>query len=149
MANEEVESAIRVECENIAAMLVAKNRAYGNSALDPLRVFSRADTTEQIRVRIDDKLSRIQRGGASNISEDTVLDLIGYLVLLRVAQKPAIASRVWDSEKRVHAVDVATGDDLDLIGADLGVYRFLSRVVRESDGEYRERIIECISKGAK
>lgn len=39
-------------------MLLAKNAAYGNSALEPVRIFSKADPTEQIRVRIDDKLSR-------------------------------------------------------------------------------------------
>lgn len=66
-------------------MLVSKNRAYGDSALDPVRVFSRASTTAQLLVRIDDKLSRLARG--SQLDEDVVLDLIGYLILLRVAQK--------------------------------------------------------------
>jgi hypothetical protein len=34
-------------------------------------------------VRIDDKLSRIARGaGLNGTDEDTLLDLIGYLVLL-------------------------------------------------------------------
>lgn len=74
-------------CREIAQMLIEKNKAYGNSALDPLRVFSHADTTEQIKVRIDDKLSRLARG--SNLDEDVVKDLIGYLVLLRVAEKRA------------------------------------------------------------
>jgi len=35
---------------------------YGNLALAPLRIFSRADPVEQLNVRIDDKLSRIARG---------------------------------------------------------------------------------------
>lgn len=78
--------AIERELEEIKALLLAKNRAYGDSALSPLRVFSRASATEQIRVRIDDKLSRLARGSAEG--EDTVLDLIGYLVLLRIAEKP-------------------------------------------------------------
>ncbi len=65
-------------------MLVAKNIAYGDAALTPVRVFSRTDSSEQIRVRIDDKLSRIRSG---NNDEDTVLDLMGYLVLLRIASK--------------------------------------------------------------
>lgn len=78
--------AIERELEEIKALLLAKNRAYGDSALSPLRVFSRASSTEQIRVRIDDKLSRLARGSAEG--EDTVLDLIGYLVLLRIAEKP-------------------------------------------------------------
>jgi hypothetical protein len=76
---------VRAECNAIADMLVAKNAAYGNSALDPIRVFSRALPHEQIRVRIDDKLSRLARGNAAG--EDVVLDLIGYLVLLRIAQR--------------------------------------------------------------
>lgn len=65
--------------------LIAKNRAYGNSALEPLRVFSRASAREQILVRIDDKLSRLARGEAAG--EDTVADLRGYLTLLDVAER--------------------------------------------------------------
>lgn len=68
---------------HVADMLVAKNKAYGNSALEPLRCFSKASSKEAILVRIDDKLSRIMRG--QDIGEDTVMDLIGYLVLLRLA----------------------------------------------------------------
>lgn len=80
---------IRTECEKLAGMLIEKNNAYGNSALDPLRIFSNADPAEQLKVRIDDKLSRLQRGinGINNVGEDTVLDLLGYLILLRVAQR--------------------------------------------------------------
>ena len=83
---------IASECDAIKAMLLAKNEAYGNSALDPMRVFSRAATEEQILVRIDDKISRIARGGSAD--EDVVLDLIGYLVLLRVARKSAAVAAV-------------------------------------------------------
>lgn len=71
--------------DEVGAMLVAKNQAYGNSALDPVRVFSKASANEQLKVRIDDKISRLQRG--SDAGEDTILDLIGYLVLLRIAMK--------------------------------------------------------------
>jgi hypothetical protein len=78
---------IQSECDAIAAMLLEKNAAYGDSALDPLRVFSRADPVEQILVRIDDKLSRIARGALAG--EDAELDLIGYLVLLRIARQRA------------------------------------------------------------
>ena len=69
---------------DIETMLIEKNRAYGDSALNPVRVFSTANTTEQIRVRIDDKLSRLARGTAAG--EDTRRDLIGYLVLLELAE---------------------------------------------------------------
>ena len=76
---------IEAECNAICRMLQAKNAAYGNSALDPVRVFSSADPAEQLRVRIDDKISRLARGTAAD--EDVVLDLIGYLVLLRMAER--------------------------------------------------------------
>lgn len=69
---------------DIASMLIAKNEAYVNSALDPIRTFSKANAREQLLVRIDDKLSRIARGHDFP-DEDTIDDLIGYLVLLKIA----------------------------------------------------------------
>lgn len=68
----------------VRELLVTKNAAYGDSALNPVRVFSKADTAEQIRVRIDDKLSRLARGEAAG--EDVKQDLLGYLVLLEIEQ---------------------------------------------------------------
>lgn len=73
------------ECDQLKALLLSKNQAYGNSALDPVRIFSKADPVEQIKVRLDDKLSRLSRGSASG--EDVEQDFMGYLVLLRVARK--------------------------------------------------------------
>ena len=75
---------IRLVTEEIIEMLVEKNQAYGNSALDPVRVFSKSDNIEQLNVRIDDKLSRLARG--DNAGEDVVKDLLGYLLLYRVQQ---------------------------------------------------------------
>ena len=77
-----MEAGIRLECMTICTMLLEKNAAYGNSAADPVRIFSKADPLEQLRVRMDDKLSRIVRGQAAG--EDPKLDLIGYLILERV-----------------------------------------------------------------
>lgn len=70
--------------EEIGTMLLSKNASYGNAALEPLRIFSKADSMEQLKVRIDDKLSRLQRG--SDIGEDTVKDLTGYLILFLMAR---------------------------------------------------------------
>ena len=61
-----VRKAIIEECNAIMEHLLAKNKAYGNSALNPVRIFSKASTLEQINVR---------------------LDLIGYLVLYRIQVK--------------------------------------------------------------
>ena len=68
--------------------LIEKNAAYGNAALDPVRIFSRANPSEQIRVRIDDKLSRLARGSAAG--EDVIRDLLGYLILLRVSERDEV-----------------------------------------------------------
>jgi hypothetical protein len=86
-SHEEFSASVRGICNETAALLIAKNRAYGNSALDPVRIFSQADPQEQIRVRIDDKLSRIMRG--SELGEDTINDLIGYLIILKAASRIA------------------------------------------------------------
>ena len=67
-------------------MLLDKNMRYGDSALSPLRVFSKADATSQLLVRLDDKLSRIKNVQEDEL-EDPILDLLGYLVLLRISQK--------------------------------------------------------------
>lgn len=88
---EVVQNLIREECESVKKLLLEKNAKYGNSAIQPKRIFSKQNSIEQIKVRIDDKLSRIQNMGFVDSSdEDTVKDLIGYLLLLRVAQKVAL-----------------------------------------------------------
>lgn len=64
----------------VADMVEAKNKAYGDSVGSPLRIFSKAPSDEGIKVRIDDKLSRVARGTASG--EDIYRDLVGYIALL-------------------------------------------------------------------
>lgn len=80
-----LEDEIRQRCAELADFLVMKNRAYGSSASDPVRVFSRTSAVEQLNIRMDDKLSRIARGkGIESTDEslnDTERDLAGYLVL--------------------------------------------------------------------
>lgn len=71
----------------VSETLRRKNKDYGDSALNPIRIFSKASDVEGICVRIDDKLSRIRTTGYANKrGEDTLLDLIGYLVLLMVQE---------------------------------------------------------------
>ncbi len=79
--------AISAACNDVEQMLLRKNAAYGSSAFKPMRVFSRADNVEQLKVRIDDNLSRLSRGHElpDEKLEDTVDDLIGYLILFKVA----------------------------------------------------------------
>lgn len=84
MQSEEASEAIRRKCDEIKEMLVAKSRAYGASALAPVRIFSRSNVDEQLKVRIDDKLSRLAKGDPTAFGEEPVVDLVGYLILLLI-----------------------------------------------------------------
>jgi hypothetical protein len=81
--NEEVSSIL----DDIREMLVSKNEKYGNSALEPIGVFSKLSPKEGLLIRIDDKLKRIKNGSIDRDDEDVVNDLIGYLVLLKIYAK--------------------------------------------------------------
>ena len=70
----------------VGDLLKQKNESYGDAALNPIRVFSKADSGDQLLVRIDDKLSRIARGSEFP-GDDTLKDLIGYLVLLLISKE--------------------------------------------------------------
>jgi hypothetical protein len=75
---------VGVVLDEIRDLLIAKNIKYGNSALEPLGVFSKLSAKEGLLVRIDDKLKRIKNGSMEKDDEDVVNDLIGYLVLLKI-----------------------------------------------------------------
>jgi hypothetical protein len=77
------------ELDSIRDLLVSKNARYGNSVFAPVGIFAKADPTEQIAVRIDDKLARVARGSGALEDEDVTADLIGYLVLYRIAIREA------------------------------------------------------------
>jgi hypothetical protein len=70
--------------QSIKELLLEKNEKYGNSALEPLGVFSQLSAKEGLLVRIDDKLKRIKNGSLEKDDEDVINDLIGYLVLLKI-----------------------------------------------------------------
>lgn len=71
--------------KDISDLLKSKNKAYGNSALNPAKIFSQLDATESLCARIDDKLMRIKNRGINDATEDTVDDLLGYLLLLKMS----------------------------------------------------------------
>lgn len=72
-------------CDQIKDILLTKNRKYGDSALNPISVFYRGSDLDGLRVRIDDKLSRIANQ-QSDEDEDAEIDLIGYLILYKIAK---------------------------------------------------------------
>ncbi len=79
--NEELDIVVK----QITDLLKEKNKAYGNSALNPTNIFSKLNATESLCARIDDKIARIRNKGINDKTEDTVDDLIGYLLLLKMS----------------------------------------------------------------
>lgn len=83
------EETFKIKCAKIAGkvvnLLAEKNAQYGDSAFDPIRFFSDLPPDAGLRVRIDDKLSRLMRGSDTIESDiDVIEDLIGYFILLRL-----------------------------------------------------------------
>ena len=78
---------IRQTCDSIKELLIQKNLNYGDSALKPANIFAKGSAVENLSARIDDKLMRIANKGLDKNTLDTVDDLIGYLVLLKIAIK--------------------------------------------------------------
>jgi hypothetical protein len=81
------EDIIKEVGREVVMLLIEKNKAYGDTANEPPKIFSKLSPKEGILARIDDKLSRIKTVGINDKTEDTVLDLIGYLILYRVQVK--------------------------------------------------------------
>ena len=71
-------------CHEIAQLLIEKNISYGDSALSPNRTFAQSDGIEQLKVRIDDKLNRV-KNNQGFAGDNDIDDLIGYLILLKIA----------------------------------------------------------------
>jgi hypothetical protein len=78
-----VEELITTVCYDLSIFLIEKNRSYGNSVVEPISIFSSLLPFDQINVRIDDKLNRLIKGHELQ-GEDTIKDLIGYLILREV-----------------------------------------------------------------
>ena len=97
-------------------MLLMKNDKYGNSALEPLNVFSEAGAVAGIKMRIDDKLKRIKNSGLVDATEDTLQDLAGYLILLMIAKDNAsndIQERLRQDKPAPHSTTDSTAEDTE------------------------------------
>jgi hypothetical protein len=74
--------------------LILKNQEYGDAALNPLHVFSTLPSEERIKARLDEKLSRLVKGKGNQ--EDTILDLLGGLVLLKLSKDNNCGDNVFN-----------------------------------------------------
>lgn len=64
-------------------LLQYKNKNYGDSALNGVKVFSKANPTSSICIRLDDKLSRIANS-TEGLRTNDVCDVFGYITLLLI-----------------------------------------------------------------
>ena len=113
MTMNETELKISVVCDDIKELLIHKNRKYGNSALKPNRIFSKCSATEQLLVRIDDKLNRILKGaGLLATDEDVVKDLIGYLVLLKISMESDKNDDILNTTRSIYGKGVRAETDI-------------------------------------
>ena len=87
------------KCNDLKDLLLDKNDAYGDSALNPVGIFSRLKATEAIKIRLDDKLKRIANVGVNDETEDTLMDCAGYMILLMIA----IDNESNDIQERIRA----------------------------------------------
>ena len=71
--------------QEVIDLLIEKNESYGDSPLKPAGIFATGNAVDNLSSRIDDKLMRIKSQGFRGYGEDNVKDLIGYLILLKIA----------------------------------------------------------------
>lgn len=79
------EDLIIEECEALKNTLLEKNRKYGDSATRRGHLFNMSPVIS-IKARIEDKLNRLKNDNRDE-DEDITADILGYFVLLRIAQK--------------------------------------------------------------
>ena len=108
------EKIIKEVITEVKDLLIEKNRAYGDSAINPSNVFSNGDALDSLGARIDDKLMRIKNVGINDETEDTLIDLIGYLVLYKVALKKEKIDE-FESEKEI----IENGGHINISGTNI------------------------------
>ena len=71
--------------ESIKDLLLYKNQKYGDSAINPKKIFYKGDSTNSILIRLDDKLGRVMSNTEEKPRVNDVADIIGYCTLLLIS----------------------------------------------------------------
>lgn len=71
--------------DSIKDLLLYKNQKYGDSAINPKKIFYKGDNTNSILIRLDDKLGRVMSNTEEKPRVNDVADIIGYCTLLLVS----------------------------------------------------------------
>lgn len=76
---------IREVIEAMKDLLLYKNQKYGDSAINPKKIFYKGDSTNSILIRLDDKLGRVMSNTEEKPRVNDVCDIIGYCTLLLIS----------------------------------------------------------------
>jgi hypothetical protein len=84
----DTQTKIKAMLGGMCDLLLYKNHKYGDSALNPLGIFTKHikncdESTASILVRLDDKLSRVRN--ADSLRTNDVADILGYCTLLLIS----------------------------------------------------------------
>ena len=71
--------------EAMKDLLLYKNQKYGDSAINPKKIFYKGDSTNSILIRLDDKIGRIMSNTEEKPRVNDVADIIGYCTLLLIS----------------------------------------------------------------
>lgn len=66
-------------------LLLYKNQMYGDSAINPKKIFYKGDSTNSILIHLDDKIGRIMSNTEEKPRINDVCDIIGYCTLLLIS----------------------------------------------------------------
>ena len=76
---------IREITDAMKDLLLYKNQKYGDSAINPKKIFYKGDSTNSILIRLDDKLGRVISNTEEKPRVNDVCDIIGYCTLLLIS----------------------------------------------------------------
>lgn len=73
---------IQILFSNFKDFLQEKNKRYGDSVINPVKVFSKVEPENKACIRLDEKLQRIIN--SDELRKNDVADTFGYLALLMI-----------------------------------------------------------------
>lgn len=88
------------ECLSLAEFLIGKNNSYGDAIRHPKNLLSDLTPREGLLARIDEKLTRLINK-QHYIGDDDILDLLGYLVFLRILEQDLVEAE-RNTQRAVH-----------------------------------------------
>lgn len=66
--------------EGLNSLIQYKNKNYGDAAINPLKIFNKAESNNAVEIALDNKISRIQNADA--VRKNDLTDLVSYGILL-------------------------------------------------------------------